>query len=191
MANMMDQWVEAARNVGFYEYILPFVLVFAIVYGILERINLFGNSSDDNGSDVAQRVHVIISFALAFFVIAFTPAATTMSAFFINFSGVLALILVSILGAMIVFGLVFRNSDEDDTAGGWFTDNWYTLMIVLAVVAGGLLYVGLGQFPGLPSVDAGLPAMTTSEIIGVVIIGATLLFLGWAVGMDIPGFGDD
>lgn len=189
---MMDQWIQAAQEVGFYEYILPFILIFAIVYGILERINLFGDSGGgDEGSEsgsVAHKVHVIIAFSISFFVIAFTPAATTMSAFFINFSGVLALILVGILGAMIVFGLLFSEEERDD--GEWFTDNWYTTLLVIGIPAAILLYVGLGGFAEVPSVDVGLNAMTTSEIIGIVIIAGTLLFLGWAIDI-LPSFGDD
>lgn len=178
----MDQWVQAAQDVGFYEYILPFILIFAIIYGILERINLFGegNQGSDDAS-VAHKVHVIVSFSIAFFVIAFTPAATTMSAFFINFSGILALVLVGLLGAMIVYGLLFSEQDRDDD--GWFTDNWYTALIVIGGTAAVLLYVGLGGFAQVPSLDVGIPAMGTSEMLGVVIIAGTLLFLAWAIDL--------
>ncbi|MEM4641271.1 MAG: hypothetical protein QXW65_02015 [Candidatus Pacearchaeota archaeon] len=56
MEQMIMQWAQ----MGVFTVLLPFVLVFAIVFAILEKVKLLNNTG----------VHVIISLAVAFFTIA-------------------------------------------------------------------------------------------------------------------------
>jgi len=65
ITSVIDTW----RSFGIFDFVLPFMLVFAIVYGILERTKLFG--------DIGKSVNAIIAFTIAM--------TTTLTSWFIGF----------------------------------------------------------------------------------------------------------
>src|SRR3989304_6496947 len=85
--------LSIARNVGFFEFYLPFVLSFALFYGILQKVDIFKS----------RNINLVISLVLALYVIGFTPVGTTFAQFLTNFFGDVALILVSTLGLLMIF----------------------------------------------------------------------------------------
>jgi hypothetical protein len=50
IADLLNQW----GDIGVFDYVLPFLLVFAIIYGILSTIKIFGD----------KKVHIIIALVL-------------------------------------------------------------------------------------------------------------------------------
>ncbi|HLE06689.1 MAG TPA: hypothetical protein VI790_05005, partial [Candidatus Nanoarchaeia archaeon] len=86
IAGVIDTW----RRFGIFDFILPFLLVFGIVYGILERTQLFGDKA-------GKSVNAIIAFAIAM--------TTTLSSWFISFlTGFLPW--VSTISIVIITGLM-------------------------------------------------------------------------------------
>lgn len=90
--NVIYMIFEGTKGSGLYDYVLPFLLVFALVYALLDEINTIKN----NGSQA------IISGVVAFFVI----YSGVLSVFMKLFAGPLALWLVLILAIMIAAQLV-------------------------------------------------------------------------------------
>lgn len=65
MANLIDA-VNITQNLGFYATVFPFLLIFAVTYGLLSKFKPFGE---------AKSVNLIISMVLAFIFISFTKAS--------------------------------------------------------------------------------------------------------------------
>ena len=60
IADTLNQWEQA----GVFSYMIPFLLIFAVVYGILNKMNLFGDSKN-------KQINGIISLGVALMAIQF------------------------------------------------------------------------------------------------------------------------
>ncbi len=97
-----------------YEVIFPWVLTFAIIFGLLIKTGLFKGQSDDK---TARGVSGIISLVIGFFLVAFTPWGSSIGQFFVMASGTTMMFLMVILGIMLVIGLFSPKLLEAGT--GW------------------------------------------------------------------------
>jgi membrane protease YdiL (CAAX protease family) len=94
--------IDSLINIGFYSVFLPFLLVYVVVFAILEKSNFFtgGNSNDIN----ARKIHSIIAFIFGVFVVAsiqtvmYIQSLIINSILFIIFFLVLLILLSFVLG---------------------------------------------------------------------------------------------
>lgn len=184
MASAISQWIGTLQEIGVFQYVLPFVLTFAIIYGILNKLSLLGNSKQ------GARLHTVVSAVISLFVTVYTPAGQSLSSIFTTYFGALSVVLVAIFGALILVGLVF--GDDWDSFIKDDSDNVKTgVFVVLALIAlavflgwGGLGYI----FPGA-SIGMSVPSLSTTNMLGIVVVVATILFLVWA--LDLTGDEDN
>lgn len=169
------QWISAAEQLGVFRYVLPFLLVFIVVYGILERASPFGGDQ--------QRIHTVLAAVIALFVTAFTPAAPTIANFFSNFFGALAVVLVGILGALIVAGFIFGEEMENT--------RWTQTLMGLGFLAVVTIFLGWGGLGIIVPSDLGpvLPAFSGGQLLGIAVVVGTIVFLYWALGEEASGEG--
>ena len=150
LGDFLSKWEQA----GFFSYLLPFLLIFALVFGILTRTNLFKDNKVVNG---------IIALAVALMALQFS----FVPAFFSQIFPRLGVALSIILGIMIIVGL-FMDPDSKFvnffllgigvitigavliqsagavgwSSGTWWQDNWQLivgavfLFILVAVIIG-------------------------------------------------------
>lgn len=58
-------------KIGVYDVVLPFVLVFTIVFAILEKSMIFGKDKGSKGAEYSKKnINSLVAFTVAFFVIA-------------------------------------------------------------------------------------------------------------------------
>ena len=57
-------------RIGIYDVVLPFILVFTIVFAILEKSRVFGTETVKGVSYTKKNVNALVSFSIAFFVVA-------------------------------------------------------------------------------------------------------------------------
>ncbi len=114
----------------FYGFLLPWIFTFAIVYGLLSKLTLFG-------SDKSPKINIALSFVIAFFVTA--SAGPQLASFFINLFGGAATYLAGILVILLFISMV-----------GFKMENANHIVVVLIlVVIGALLFIGsTGAFVG-------------------------------------------
>ena len=94
------------ENWGFYDFVFPFLLFFAILYGLLEKTKIFGDS--------AKAVNIIVSATMSFFIVKITPLGYSLAEFLTQQSGLMAMFLYGALMFLIIGGLVGYKFDEDD-----------------------------------------------------------------------------
>jgi hypothetical protein len=73
--NPLQDTVTLLKDFGFFQVVLPLLLVFAVLYGILSVTKIFG---DD---DKAISINAIVAFSAAFFVISSTEVVAMMNLF--------------------------------------------------------------------------------------------------------------
>ena len=131
--------VEIPQLLGpeFYGFVLPWILSFAIVYGLLTNIELFGPKA-------TKRVAPALAFVIAFFVTA--VGGPQLAAFFINLFGGTSVFLAGIL-VIILFAAMLG---KDMTY--WKDNSWaLAVVVVLGVVlfltsaGGGFLGISLSD----------------------------------------------
>src|SRR3989338_10453648 len=118
----------------FYGFLLPWIFTFAIVYGLLGKIHLFGEKDKNKKSD---KINIALAFVIAFFVTG--AAGPQLAAFFINLFGGAAVYLAGIL-VIILFLAIIGKGDALSK---------HMIYVIAVIVIGILLFLGsTGSFIG-------------------------------------------
>ena len=102
--NMIDRFAE----IGGYDVILPFLLVFAVTFAILQKIGLFGDEKK------GRNVNLIVSLIFAFFLVSSTTAVEIIQGFLPRVS----LIVIVLLMLLLVIGIFTKSSTWSSPALG-------------------------------------------------------------------------
>jgi lysylphosphatidylglycerol synthetase-like protein (DUF2156 family) len=134
----IDQVIVMLQNFGFFRVILPFLLIFAIIYAVLLKTKVLGEP--DKG--VAKNASAVIALVAAFLVIAYTPVVSAIATVLPQAS-FLILIVVLLLMVLGLFGIQFK----EDTMGKFPT---WILIIVIPVVVLLVAMIGAAVGPDVP-----------------------------------------
>jgi len=126
LGDLFAQW-EAA---GIFAYALPFLLIFALVFGLLMKLNIFARGDDSN-----KGVNVIIALSVAFMSLQFDMVSMFFSEIFPRFGVALSIILV-----ILILGGLFMPTNVEN--------NWFmvALAVVVFIIIGTVIYNSLGVF---------------------------------------------
>ncbi len=116
----LRSFVTYLQDIGFYEVFLPFLLVFAIVFAVLEKTHVLGSK---------KNINVVVSFAVAFLLLSQPLIVEKINAFLPRVS----LILVVFLAILLV--LSFITGDKAAFQKGW--------AILASIVALGAILLAL------------------------------------------------
>lgn len=140
IADILNQW----QSIGVFEFLLPWLLIFALVYGVLTSTQIFGNQ---------KGIHVIIAIAIAFMAL----QLDFVSLFFTDLFPRLAVGVVILLALLILVGM-FVAADERRY---WFWGFGAIGFVIFLVIVG----KSLDQFSSLGNLDQYM-----GYIIGAVLI---------------------
>lgn len=118
--------IEFFGKLGIYDVILPFLLVFTIVFAILEKTKIFGLEEIDKKKYPKKNLDAMVAFVVAFFVIAssqLVEVITTVS------SQVVILLLLSIL-FLILVGSFAKEEEEGFFLTGIWKGTFSVIMFV-------------------------------------------------------------
>ncbi len=121
--------IEFFGDIGFYDVVLPFLLVFTIVFGILEKTKVFGVETIEGKQYPKKNLNAITSFVIAFFVIAsakLVEIITTVSSY------VVILLMLSVLFLLLV-GSFMREEERGFLSGSW--NAFFMIMMFIGIVA--------------------------------------------------------
>jgi hypothetical protein len=114
--NIIAYW----QDIGIYDIVLPFLLVFSISYAVLQKIKLFGKE--------AKRVNIIIAFVLGLLFLQNSYLTFTLQRFLPNVSLILIIFLIGLLLVGVFVG-------EKEWAGGGATIAAFVVSIVALIIA--------------------------------------------------------
>ena len=103
-------------KVGLNDIILPFLLVFSIVFAILEKTKVFGVETIDNHKYTRKNLNAMTAFVVAFFVVMSNKIVQVITQTTSNF------VLLLLLGVLflILLGALRKESDEGmELTGAW------------------------------------------------------------------------
>lgn len=151
----MMRTIEA---IGFYDVVFPFLIVFTIFYGILQKVRLFGPS------DGTKNINVVVAFVTAFFVLRVPWIIETIKQFLPRVS----LLVIVLLMVLLVLG-IFGTSAE-----GW-TGLPFFLAVLLSI--GGIIWAVYGSIPGTTTFWPSWLQLTPSDKGILMAIGIFVLIL--------------
>ena len=128
-ASPVDNVLNLLTAFGFFRVVLPFLLMFAIIYGIFLKTHVLG---DPGTSASAKSVSAIASLAIAFLVIGYSPVVQALATLIPQASFLLVVALL-VLMLLSMFGI---NTNIENF---WQT-KWHIWLIALPVV---LIFVGI------------------------------------------------
>ena len=120
MASQIGEIFYSLQQYGVYDYILPFLLVFAIIFAILEKTRIFGEQEGKAKSNINMVVSLVIGLLLV--------AQTEIVSIINTFLPKIALIIVVAIMFLIVAGLF--GAEEK----GW-TGAPFMIAFVLCIIA--------------------------------------------------------
>lgn len=165
--------LSIAKDIGFFEFYLPFVLTFAIFYGLLEKMKLFGDKS--------RNINLIISLVVSLYIIAFTPVGITFAQFLASFFNNVALIIITLIAFGMILFVLFPALGAGQPDFGKYL-KWILPIGALLALGAFMSSGGLAIFPGidlqLPGGGLGL-GLSTQDLIIIGIIILTVLVIYW------------
>jgi len=171
MASTLGNAIAFLQAFGLFDVILPFLLVFTLVFAVLEKTKIFGTEGKDGQS--RKNLNAMVAFSIAFFV---TASVNIVTAFQVALPWV-SLVLVVLISFMLLSGVFFKESDFDFFAKFKKTTGWLMGAIALVILfiflaAFGLTDYILGFFQG------GSGALVTSIILILLLIAAMWYAIG-------------
>ncbi len=100
--------VELLQDFGFFDVILPFLLVFTIVFGVLEKTKIFGTATIGGNAYTKKNINAMVAFVIAFFVIAAKQVVTTIQASL----PMVSLVLIAIISFLMLIGSFASGKEE-------------------------------------------------------------------------------
>jgi uncharacterized membrane protein len=150
-----DSIIALLDSVGFYDFVLPWLLVFTIVYALLDKINVLND----------KKTRGTVAFVIAFFATAL--GGDYLATFFINFLGGSMIYIVGIVVALIFLALV----GGPTAVGGQGIRRWAVILFILALVVA--LFLGASGVTGYLSFSAEL----TTIVVALLIIAIVVYFV--------------
>lgn len=130
IGNLFAQW-EAA---GIFDYMLPFLLIFALVFGLLMKLNIFTSGSGANKTPM-KGINAIIALAVALMAMQFNVASVFFSEIFPRFGIALSIILI-----VLILGGIFIPTNKKS--------NWFMVTLII-IVFGIIILVVYNSFNAL------------------------------------------
>jgi hypothetical protein len=164
MVTILD-FIARAKEFGLFEFYLPFVLIFALFYGLLMKSKVFGTER------VARNINAIISFAAAFLIMGYTPVGAALGLFISRFLGTAAAVIIMVLAFLMI--VVLFAPEPEKKFPGYLK---YVAPVAAIIVIGLALWYVRAFFPeiAVPTLPA-IPLSVEDIVIVVFLIGIIIV----------------
>jgi len=163
--------IEFFDKVGIYDVVLPFLLVFTIIFAILERTKIFGTEKIDGKDYTRKNLNSMTAFVIALLVVA---SAQIVSIINEGLAKVVLLLIISISFLMLIGS--FFGKDEVKLESGWRA--WG-----MGLMAAGVLLIFANEIgwlePGWEYLTNNLDSGIVGSFILIILI---IIFMGYITG---------
>ena len=129
MPTALGSAIGFLQDFGFFDVILPFLLVFTIVFGILEKTKIFGVEKVGDKEYPKKSINSMIAFTIAFFVIA---AKEVVQSIQVSLPQVVLVLIVLVCFMMLAGSFMGEKQFNFEQRKGWVM--FLTLVIFVAVL---------------------------------------------------------
>jgi hypothetical protein len=163
--------IEFANKLGLYDVVLPFLLVFTVVFAVLEKTKVFGTTKVEDTDVTKKNLNAIIAFVIAFFVVASAHLVEVITKISSN---VVLMILFSMF-FLILVGMLATGEKGIELEGGW-------KVAFFAISFAALVLIFFGALGWLPKVWDWIARNWNNEIgAGVFLLIIVVGFMALAI----------
>jgi len=167
--------IEFFDQVGIYDVVLPFILVFTIVYAILEKTKVLGMEDIDGTQYTRKNLNAMTAFVVSFLVVASSKLVSIVTDVS---SQVVVLLLASVFFLMLV-GTFYKEGEAVALEGRW-------RVLFMSIMFIGLLIIFLQAIPtktGQPWLEWFWQYITrnwsSTGVASVMLMIGIVLFIWW------------
>jgi hypothetical protein len=135
MVSPLEVAIKFLDDFGFFNVVLPFILVFAIVFAILEKTMILGSEGEKDKKKPRTSINSMVAFAVALFVV----AATSVVSIIRESLPMIVLILIIVICFLLLAGS-FMASEEFSFKDRPFWKVTLTAIMFIAVI---LVFMGV------------------------------------------------
>jgi hypothetical protein len=130
MTSVFANAITFLNTLGFLDVVLPFILVFAILFGILEKTKVLGIDKVDKEEYTKKSLNSLVAVCVAFFVVASPQLVPIINQ---ALAQVIILLLIVVF-YMILIGVFYSNSEDVFLQGGWRRGFMVALLIGIVLI---------------------------------------------------------
>ncbi len=157
---------------GFFDVVLPFLLVFTIVFGILEKTKILGIEGKDKLPK--KNLNAMVAFAIAFFVVA---ASNIVQAIQVSLPAI-SMVLLIVVVFMLLLGSIAGESEKGLNL--WTEHKWaawtVTVFVIISILAIFLYAFGYLEF-AWAFIAGNLSSTTFATILLIILIFFAIKFI--------------
>jgi hypothetical protein len=161
--SLFSEALQFFGDIGLFDVVLPFLLVFTIVFGVLEKSNVLGKDK--------KNLNAMVAFCTGFFVVASAQLVALISEF-VAYS---ALVLVILIMFMILYGSLH----SEQTEGIALEDGWLKFFTVLVVISLAFIFLNATGWliPAWDFVSSGWNQQIVGTVALLLVLGGIMYFI--------------
>jgi len=162
--------IEFFVRLGIYDVVLPFLLVFTIVFAIMEKTKVFGVEKTATGEYTRKNLNAMTAFVVAFLVVASSRLVAIINETMAN----MVLLLMMSVCFLILIGSFMKETKE----GVFLEKGWATLFMVIMFI--GLALIFMNALDWLEPMWKYISSNYDSTVMAsIVLIGLMVGFMFW------------
>lgn len=160
--------IEFLNEIGLYDVVLPFLLVFTMVFAILEKTKIFGTEKVGDQESTRKNMNAMTAFVMAFFVVASSKLVAL-----VNMIASQTFILILMFVLFLILAGVLQKEGEYELKEGWRNG----FMVVALIV---IILIFLNAAGWLQAIYEFLSNYWNSEAVSAVILLILIvIFMAW------------
>ncbi len=164
--------VQFLDSVGVYDIILPFLLVFTIVFAILEKTKILGLEKSGDKEYTKKNLNAIVAFVLAMLIIASTKLVAQINEIMAN----VVLLLILGISFLLLVGVFFGDKEFSlEKFKGW--QSFFMILMFLGIVV--IFLNALGWLDFIFDIFRNWNSDWAATLIFIVIIIGFIGFITW------------
>ncbi len=174
-ASVFGGIIQFFDQLGIYDVVLPFILVFTIVFAILEKTKLLGMEEIEGKKYTRKNLNAMLAFCVSFLVV----ASSKLVAIVTNVSSQMVVLLLAAVFFLLLVGSFYKEGEDVALKGGW-----RTLFMVIMFL--GLLIIFLEAIPtksGTPVLEWFWSYMvshwSSTAVASVLLMAGIVIFIMW------------
>ena len=165
-------------KIGVYDVVLPFLLVFTLVFAILERSRILGTEGKDK--DPRKNLNAIVAFVISFLVVASSKLVESIT----QISSQITLLIMLSISFLMTVGLFHQEGELWGDKG--LKEGWKTTFLTINFIGVLLIFLTAIKTPRgttwLEEFWNWLGKFYTSAAVGTVILLVVIIvFVGWVI----------
>ena len=170
MATPFREILEFFNNIGVFDVVLPFLLVFTIVFALLERTKVFGVEEIEGKKYTKKNLNSVAAFVIAFLVIASSRLVEIITAVSSQF--------VVVLFGIVLFLLLVGSFFKEEPHGVFLEGGWKTIFMIIVFLVLGFIF--LDALNLLDVTFSFFSGTDKGELVGsIILLGLIVLFIAY------------